>query len=804
MQEIRHVPADGSAPEGVEVREWPPAGGLGRLHMLKRWAIYALSVIFGLAVVGLTLASLVWALISARLPSLEVLTDYQPKLPLRVLSEEGVILGEFGEERRTVVRLSDVPKHVKQAILAAEDSNFYEHAGVDWIAVLRAAYTNATTGSRQGAGTITMQVARNFFLTREQTLLRKANEVALTFKIERELTKDQILELYINQIFLGQRAYGFSAAAQAYYGKQLADLTIPEAAMLAGLPKAPSAFNPFVNPKRAALRQQYVLRRMAELGYISEAEHKAALAARSTLKTDTGPAVHAEFLNEMVRQFVVDLVGEAAYVRGYNVTTTVRARDQEAAYLAVRRGLLDYERRQPFRGPEGTVELPAEGKPGLGDAIDAAMQQYPDSDELLAVVVLEASPRRVVVARSENEVYALEGDAIRFVRAALADNAGATRVRRGSILRMTSDEKGGWRLTQVPQVEAGFVSLDPRDGAIRALVGGFDFYRNQFNHVTQASRQPGSAFKPFVYSAALEKGITPATVINDAPLYFPASQTGGDDWEPKNYDGKFDGPMRVRTALAKSKNMVSIRILRAIGPTYLQDYATRFGFDPRQNPPYLTLALGAGQTNPLQMAGAYAVFANGGFRVKPHFIKRITDARGNVIFEDQPPKAGEGAEQAIDPRNAFVMTTMMRDVVRAGTATKALALGRSDLAGKTGTTNDSFDAWFAGYNHALVGVAWVGYDQPRSLGDRETGGGVALPIWISYMRVALRGVPEVPLKPPPGVVSSATGDDGGAVDAGSGSDWFYSEFPPKRFADPLTGNEGVRSRQDDEVRQQLF
>ncbi len=772
--------------------------------MLKRWAIYALSVTFGLAVVGLTLASLVWALISARLPSLDVLTDYQPKLPLRVLSEEGVILGEFGEERRTVVRLSDVPRHVKQAILAAEDSNFYEHAGVDWIAVLRAAYTNATTGSRQGAGTITMQVARNFFLTREQTLLRKANEVALTFKIERELTKDQILELYINQIFLGQRAYGFSAAAQAYYGKQLADLTIAEAAMLAGLPKAPSAFNPFVNPKRAALRQQYVLRRMAELGYITEAEHKAALAARSTLKADTGPAIHAEFLNEMARQFVVDLVGESAYVRGYNVTTTVRARDQAAAYQAVRRGLLDYERRQPFRGPEGAVELPAEGKPGLGDAIDAAMQQYPDSDELLAVVVLEASPRRVVVARSENEVYALEGDAIRFIRAALADNAGATRVRRGSILRMTTDEKGGWRLTQVPQVEAGFVSLDPRDGAIRALVGGFDFYRNQFNHVTQASRQPGSAFKPFVYSAALEKGITPATVINDAPLYFPASQTGGEDWEPKNYDGKFDGPMRVRTALAKSKNMVSIRILRAIGPTYVQDYATRFGFDPKQNPPYLTLALGAGQTNPLQMAGAYAVFANGGFRVKPHFIKRITDARGNVIFEDQPPRAGEGAEQAIDPRNAFLMTTMLRDVVRAGTATKALALGRSDLAGKTGTTNDSFDAWFAGYNHALVGVAWVGYDQPRSLGDRETGGGVALPIWIGYMRVALQGVPEMPLKPPPGVVNMQTGDDGSAGDVGSSSDWFYSELPPKRFADPLTGNDGFRSRQDDEVRQQLF
>ena len=773
--------------------------------MLKRWAIYALSVAGGLAVIGMALGALVWALISARLPSLDVLTDYQPKLPLRVLSEEGVILGEFGEERRTIVRLGDVPLHVKQAILAAEDSNFYEHAGVDWWAVLRAAYTNATTGSRQGAGTITMQVARNFFLTREQTLLRKANEVALTFKIERELTKDQILELYINQIFLGQRAYGFSAAAQAYYGKPLAKLSVAEAAMLAGLPKAPSAFNPFVNPKRAALRQQYVLRRMNELGYITDPEFKAALAAPSTLRSDPGPAIHAEFLNEMVRQFVVDLVGEAAYVRGYNVRTTIRARDQEAAYLAVRRGLLDYERRQPYRGPEGWVELPPAGKPGLGEAIDAAMQQYSDSDELLAAVVLEASSRKIVVARSENEVYTLEGEAIRPARSALSEGAGSERIRRGSIVRITGEEKGGWRITQVPQVEAGFVSLDPRDGAIRALVGGFDFYRNQFNHVTQASRQPGSAFKPFVYSAGLEKGITPATVINDAPLYFPAAQTGGEDWEPKNYDGKFDGPMRVRTALAKSKNMVSIRVLRSIGPLYMQDYATRFGFDPKQTPPYLTLALGAGQTNPLQMAGAYAVFANGGFRIKPHFIRRIEDARGNVIFEDSPPRAGEGSEQAIDPRNAFIMTAMLRDVVRSGTATKALSLGRSDLAGKTGTTNDSFDAWFAGYNHALVGVAWVGYDQPRSLGDRETGGGVALPIWINYMRVALRGVPEVPLKPPPGVINSATGDDGGAgADASPGSDWFYAEFPPRRFADPLTGNEGVRSRQDDEVRQQLF
>ncbi len=777
--------------------------------MLKRWIVYCSSVLGGLLLVGGVLGALVWTLISARLPSLDVITDYQPKLPLRIFSEDGVSLAEFGEERRSIVKLNDVPLHVRQAILAAEDSNFYEHAGVDWVAVLRAAYTNATTGSRQGAGTITMQVARNFFLTREQTLLRKANEVALTFKIERELTKDQILELYINQIFLGQRAYGFAAASQAYYAKPLAQVSVAEAAMLAGLPKAPSTFNPFANPKRAALRQQYVLRRMHELAFLNDDQHKVALAAPSTLKQSGDSATHAEFANEMVRQFVFDLVGESAYTRGLTVTTTLRSRDQEAAYQALRRGVLDYERRQVFRGPEGYVDLPAsKDKDGLAEAIDGALQQFPDSDDLLTAIVLEANSKRVVVSRGEGEAYALEGEAIKFIRPALADTTpAADRVRRGSVVRVVADDKGAYRIAQMPQVEAALVALDPNNGAIRSLVGGFDFYRNQFNHVTQASRQPGSSFKPFIYSAALEKGITSATVINDAPLFFSASQTGGDEWEPKNYDGKFDGPMRVRNALMKSKNMVSIRILRSIGPSYAQDYVTKFGFDPKLTPAYLTLALGAGQTNPLQMAGAYAMFANGGYRIKPHIIKKIVDAKGAVIFEEAPPIAGKDAEQAIDPRNAFIMTTLMRDVVRGGTATKALALKRNDLAGKTGTTNDSFDAWFAGYNASLVGVAWVGYDQPRSLGERETGGGVALPIWIDYMKTALKGVPEKPLTPPKGVVSSNTyaADASGLVDASKiSTDWFYAEYPARGFADPLTGNEGVRNRQDEEVRQQLF
>jgi len=784
--------------------------------MFKRWVIYLSSVVGGLILVGGVLGVLVWALISARLPSLEVLTDYQPKLPLRVVSEDGVTLAEFGEERRSLVKLADVPVHVRQAILAAEDSNFYDHAGVDWLAVLRVAYTNATTGAKQGASTITMQVARNFFLTRERAgvagYLRKANEVALTFKIEQELSKDQILELYINQIFLGQRAFGFAAAARAYYGKPLDQITVPEAAMLAGLPKAPSAFNPFVNPKRAALRQQYVLRRMHELNYINDDQFKAALAAAPTLRAERGATVHADFLNEMARQFAFDLVGESAYTRGLTVVTTIKARDQEAAYQSLRRGVIDYERRQAFRGPEGYVDLPAPGKDSkeskeaLAEAVDSAFQQFPDSDELFTAVVLEANSKRVIITRGEGETYALEGEAIRFVRNAIADNApSGDRLRRGAVVRVTQDDKGAFRMAQMPQVEAALVAIDPKDGAVRSLVGGFDFSRNQYNHVTQASRQPGSSFKPFIYSAALEKGITATTVINDAPLYFSAAQTGGEDWEPKNYDGKFDGPMRVRTALAKSKNMVSIRILRSIGTSYAQDYVSRFGFDPKQTPAYLTLALGAAQTNPMQMAGAYAVFANGGYRIKPYFIKKITDTKGQTIFEETPVVAGKDAEQAIDPRNAFIMTTLMRDVVRAGTAAKAMSLGRGDLAGKTGTTNDSYDAWFAGFNQGIVGVAWVGYDQPRSLGERETGGGVALPIWINYMKTALKGVPEVPLKPPPGVVSATVGNDGeGLVEAGNVSDWFYSEFPPKRFVDPLTGNEGVRSKQDEEVRQQLF
>ncbi|HQU48334.1 MAG TPA: penicillin-binding protein 1A, partial [Casimicrobiaceae bacterium] len=700
--------------------------------MLKRWLLYTGSVLLGLAIVGALLGVFVLALLYPTLPSLETLTDYQPKVPLRVVSAEGELLGEFGEERRAVVRIGEVPDLMKHAILAAEDERFYQHGGVDFVSVMRAALSNVFSGTQQGAGTITMQVARNFFLTREKTLSRKLREVLLAWKIEASLSKDDILELYVNQIFLGQRAYGFAAAAQIYFGKPLKDLTPAEAAMLAGLPKAPSAYNPVTNPRRAKVRQEYVLRRMHDLRYLSDAEYEEArnapLVARPGVKA--GIPLRAEFVAEMARQVVFEAYGDEAYTRGITVWTTIRASDQEAAVAAVRRGVVDYDHRHGYRGPEAYVSLP-DDPAGAEQAQERAFQEVPDSDNLLAAVVTTALPSEVRAILSNGDTVQVEGEGLKFAARALSDKTPANqRIRRGAVIRVSRDDRGRWAITQMPQVEAAFLALHPSDGAITALVGGFDFERNKFNHVTQAQRQPGSAFKPFIYSAALEKGFTPATVINDAPFFVPAEKTGAEDWEPKNYDGKFEGPMRLRVALAKSKNLVMIRVLQAIGPQYAQDYIGRFGFDPRLHPAYLTMGLGAGSVTPMQMGGAYAVFANGGFRITPYLIAKITDARGNVLSEADPVRAGDNAEQAIDPRNAFVMTTLLKDVVSFGTATRARSLGRKDLAGKTGTTNENVDAWFCGFTPALVGIAWIGFDQPRSLGTNETGAVAALPIWI--------------------------------------------------------------------------
>ena len=757
----------------------------------RRWLLPVL-VALTLLTLPAILLGLAVMLAYPTLPSLEALTDYRPKIPLRVYSAEGVLLGEFGEERRALVKISEVPEVMKKAILAAEDDRFYQHGGVDYMGVLRAAISNFTSGgAKQGASTITMQVARNFFLSKEKTMTRKFNEMLLAFKIEHNLSKDEILQLYLNQIYLGQRAYGFAAASQVYFGKPLGQVTVAEAAMLAGLPKAPSAYNPVVNPKRAKLRQLYVLRRMHELHFIDDMQLQ--LAQQQPIVAKRGNqefAVKSDYIAEMVRQAVYEKYQEDTYTQGFKVYTTIRQQDQLAAYQAVRNGVLEYDRRHGYRGPEGFVDLK---KGSSEEYLEEALQDAADNDDLIPAVVLEASPKLVRAYCKGGEIAEVNGDALRFAQRALGNKVALNqRINPGSIIRLQKDAKGIWQISQLPQVESAFVSADPRDGAIHALVGGFNFNRNQFNRITQAWRQPGSSIKPFIYSAALEKGFTPATVINDAPLMFDAEQTGSEPWQPKNYDNEFAGPMRMRQGLTKSKNMVSIRILQSITPQYAQDYLTKFGFDADKHPPYLTMALGAGSVTPLQMLAGYSVFANGGFRVTPYFIQRIEDAQGKVLSQAQPAIAGENADQVIDMRNAYTMISMMQDVVRHGTATRAMQLGRQDLAGKTGTTSDSVDAWFCGFQPTLVGISWMGFDQPRSLGDKETGGGAALPIWMGYMEKALKDVPQAEYAMPDNMVAVRINENGHRDANGSLVEYFYQENIPPEQAMPPMPNEEAR------------
>src|SRR5689334_18800759 len=754
--------------------------------MWLRFLGFPLALLAGLGMAAVLLVGLVVVLAYPNLPELGALTSYQPKVPLRIYTADGVQIGEFGEERRAVVAIGEVPDALKNAIISAEDERFYEHAGIDYIGVLRAAYMNLISGGRrQGASTITMQVARNFFLSSEKTLTRKLYEAMLAFKIEHSLSKDQILELYINQIYLGQRAYGFGAASQIYFGKALGQLSLGELAMLAGLPKAPSLYNPIANPQRAKQRQQYVLRRMSELGYITAAQYDEALKAPLRARREVSEySVHAEYLAEMVRQALAEHYPEDVYTRGFRVYTTLRKGDQEAAYEAVRRGVLDYDHRQGYRGPEGFLELRGEVPE---DEYDDLLADHPDSDDLLAAVVLAADAKQVEAALRTGEKITISGEGLRFAARSLDAKASTQkRIRRGSIIRVQREGKN-WQIVQMPEVESAFLSLDPQDGAVRALVGGFDFNRAKFNHVTQAWRQPGSSFKPFIYSAALEKGFTPATVVPDEPVVLEAEETGSQRWEPKNYDGKFEGPMRLRTALAKSKNMVSIRILDAIGPKYAQEYITRFGFDAERHPPYLTMALGAGSVTMWQLARAYSVFANGGYMVQPYFIHKIVDDHGNVLALAEPRRAGDEALRVIDARNAFIMDNMMQDVTRIGTAARAARLGRSDIAGKTGTTNEFVDAWFAGYQPALVGISWVGFDQPKTLGKNQTGGVVALPIWVSYMERALKDTPDMPREMPPGVVVVPTGPFAAGGETRAVPEFFYKEAvpPPEVLRPPV-------------------
>ena len=583
-----------------------------------RWVLYFLLLIGGAVLSIAALAGIVLILVYPRLPSLDVLTDYQPKIPLRIYSNDGHLIGEFGEERRNFAHINDVPAVMKQAILAAEDERFYQHPGVDTLGVLRAAYSNFVGGGkRQGASTITMQVARNFFLSSEKTLTRKLYEMLLAFKIENNLTKDQILEIYINQIYLGQHAYGFSAAAQIYYGKALKDVSVAEAAMLAGLPKAPSAYNPVANPKRAQLRQRYVLRRMNELNFINDDQMKSAQTETLRVKHDVNDfGIRAQYVAEMARQIAAERFPEDVYSRGLRVITTIDTNAQQAAYHAVRRGVIDYDRRHGYRGAEAYVDVD-DISSDQDEELEELLADYDDSDDLLPAIVLEATPKLVRVYLRGGELLNISDDGLKFAARMLDDKSAPNkRVRRGAVVRVQKSDKG-WQIVQLPDVEAAFVAASPVDGAIRALVGGFDFNRSKFNHVTQAWRQPGSSFKPFIYSAGLEKGYTPASVIPDEPISISAEETGSQAWQPKNYDGKYEGPMSLRTALAKSKNMVSIRLLRSIGTHYAQDYITRFGFDADKHPPYLTLALGAGSVTPWQQLTAYSVFANGGYRIEP-------------------------------------------------------------------------------------------------------------------------------------------------------------------------------------------
>ncbi len=735
-----------------------------------------------LSAVGAMIA-LIIALVLPSLPSLESLTEYRPKLPLRVYSSEGFLMAEFGEERRAFVKIESVPKKMKHAVLAIEDRRFYQHKGVDAVGVARAIVKNLAGLSHEGASTITMQVARNFFLSSDKTLRRKISEVFLSYKIEKNLNKDQILELYVNQIYLGQRAYGFAAAALVYYGKPLEKLTLAECALLAGLPKAPSNYNPFAKPKRAIQRQREVLKNMLRYEFIDQKAFDEAMNQILHFKESRQSRdLMADHAAEMVRQTLYDQYQEDIYTSGIKVYTTIKKVNQEAANEAVLRGILDYDRRHEYRAPEKTIDLEGkkfeDQKTKIVDTLDG-LEEY---NGFIPAIVIKADSKYVQAFTKKGDMVDIKGDNLALIQKTLNEKDQKKRkIKPGAIIRVIQKNKQ-WEVVQLPKVEASLVSMDPQTGAITALVGGFDFNRNKYNHVTQAKRQPGSTFKPFIYSAALEKGITPATIVNDAPIHFSALETGsGMDWDPQNYDSGFDGHVRLRNGLAKSKNLVAIRVLKAIGAPYAQDYATRFGFDPANHPAYFSMALGVGSATLIEMVTAYGVFASGGYLKKPYLIEKMIDSQGKVIDQRNAMFQNEETPRVIDARNAFIMTSLLQDVVNNGTAQKAKALGRTDIAGKTGTTNNQVDAWFAGYTPSQVAIAWIGFDQPKSLGKDETGSQAALPIWIKYMQTALKDSPIQNYSMPDGVEIHKIKPDTGTLaneNEEGVNEYFYSEFPP--------------------------
>ena len=687
-----------------------------------------------LALGAAVLAAYVVLVLIPGLPTLEAVTDYRPKLPLRVYTADNVLIGEFGQERRDFVPITEVPPLMKNALLSIEDARFYSHSGVDFIGLARA----LSGGLREGASTITMQVARNFYLTQERTVTRKLKEALLTYRIEDALTKDQILELYMNQIYLGQRSYGFSSAARTYFGKSLPELSLAQAAMLAGVPKNPLRHNPVANFERAKQRQVVVLRSMLRNAHITQAQFEQASAEPITIKEGPNVGAHGAYVAEMVRQSVFAQYGEATYSTGLKVVTTINQAEQLAAYESVRRNVLAYDQRHGYRGPEAVLDWPAD-EDARGEAVDALLQKHPSSDGLLPAVVTDVVGKSLKADLASGESILITAEGLGFAAVALQANASkAVRIRPGALIRVVQTRNMKWAVSQLPEVDAAYVSLNAQSGAYRALVGGFDFRRKNFNHATSAWRQPGSSIKPFIYSAALERGFAPGTLINDVQL--STTTTESLKWDPRNDDGKYDGPIRMQDALAQSKNVVSVRILKAIGVGYARDFLPRFGFDADKHPENLTLALGTGLVTPVQLAAAYGVFANGGYRVSPWLIQRVSDAKGKLLFESDKPATPPEEARTLDARNAFVTDSMLREVTRSGTGAQAsVKLERHDLAGKTGTTSDAVDGWFAGYANNIVSVAWMGYDEPRSLGTREFGATLALPIWIDAMRQALVG-----------------------------------------------------------------
>lgn len=716
--------------------------------MIKNFITTVLGLLFGLFLFAVGLLTVAVMVTYPKLPALDAVKHYQPKEPLTIYSADNIIIGTYGDERRAFTTIDQFPKVLKDAVIAAEDKRFYEHWGVDLTGIGRAALNNITGGSKQGASTITQQVARNFYLTNERTLTRKFNEALLAYKIEKTLTKDQILELYFNQIYLGQRAYGFAAAAQIYFNKPVQDLSLAEASMLAGLPKAPSTFNPIVNPARARQRQEYILNNMVELGMITPAQRQAALDEklhyeRYRLAIDQDSL----YVAEMARQDLVERYGEEAYTQGFKVYTTVKVANQKAATAALRKALRNFDRGRAYRGAEQQLDLSKVAEGEIEEEVEQFLSNTYTVEGMVPAVVLAASPGSGITVYMQGGAKATLSPAdMGFAKNAvnskkLGDNA----IRVGSLIRVMQLKNGRWTVVQQPLIQGALVSIDTNTGAIQAMVGGYDYHNKAFNRATQSIRQPGSSFKPFVYSAALARGMTAATLVNDAPLKIG-------NWEPKNSDGSYAGMIPLRQALVRSKNTVSIRITQAMGIPFVRSYIQRFGFRAEQIPPTLSLSLGAGSATPLQMAEGFAVFANGGYKVSGYVIDKIYDSKGSLRAEMHPLVAGQNAQQIIDPRNAYVMTSILRDVVRYGTATRANALGRNDLAGKTGTTNDFKDAWFVGYTPKIVTAVYIGYDKPANMGRGAFGGTLALPVWVDYMRFALKGTPVQGFKAPTGVV----------------------------------------------------